>query len=197
MVIEFYPYPLLISLLTLAIVLVILWRRKHSPVYLFCFSLFVIYLSVALCVVFFPIRLPQDWLTDVTVQTALWTLSHINLNPFNNGDLFSMNASIIFWNLGGNILLTLPFGLGLPLLVPVSIRRILWVALFAGLFFETTQLVIELSGLVSGYGHSIDINDVVLNAAGILIGYSLLRMFAGCVKYKPMFPAIKSVNMNR
>jgi glycopeptide antibiotics resistance protein len=197
MVIEFYPCPLFISLFTLAMVLLILWRRRHRPVYLFCFSLFFVYLLVALCVVFFPIRLPQNWPKDVTVQTALWTLSHINLNPFNYGNLFSMNASIIFWNLGGNILLTLPFGFGLPLLVPVSTRRIFWVALFAGLFFETTQLVIELSGLVSGYGHSIDINDVVLNAAGILLGYGLFRLFVGSVKHKHISPAIKSLNLER
>jgi glycopeptide antibiotics resistance protein len=181
------------GLLTLAFLLAILWSRKHGPAYLFCFSLFFGYLMAVLSVVFFPIRLPQVWPGGITLQTTIWALSHINLIPFNFGDLFSMNAKIIFEQLVGNILLTAPFGFGLPFLVPISTRRILWLALYAGLALETTQLGIELLGLVSGYGHSIDINDVLLNAAGVLVGYGLFRVGrAGCSPNGPEYSSFGS-----
>jgi glycopeptide antibiotics resistance protein len=178
MVIEFCPFPLFIGLIILVLLLAVLWRRKHKTEYLYCFSLFFGYLLAVLWVVFFPIRVRQDWPSGMTAQNTIWTLSHINLNLFYFGELFSMNLKTIFEQLGGNILLTMPFGLGLPFLTPISTRRVFWLALYAGLALEGTQLVIELIGLVSGYGHTIDIIDVLLNAAGVLIGYGLFHLLA-------------------
>jgi len=78
----------------------------------------------------FPIRIPQEWPGNITPQNILGIFSHVNFIPFNFGYLFTANASVIFEQLIGNILLTLPFGFGLPFLVCVLGRRIFWLALF-------------------------------------------------------------------
>ncbi len=70
------------------------------------------------------------------------------------------------------------WGCCLPFLAPIPVRRIAWLALFTGLALEGAQLTLELLGVVSGYGHSIDINDVILNALGVLAGYGIFRLIA-------------------
>ena len=175
--INFFPYPLLIGLLTLFIFLSFLLKQRRNSIYLLCFCLCFCYLLLVLDITFFPIQAPQNWPGNVTSQNAQWILSHVNLIPFSFGNLFTANASTIFLQLAGNILVTIPFGFGLALLARISVRRALWLALFAGIALEGTQLVIELLGLIAAYGHSIDINDMLLNTAGVLVGYSIASLF--------------------
>jgi glycopeptide antibiotics resistance protein len=153
-----------------------LGRRNRSPVYLFLFALFYTYLLAVAAIVFFPIQAPEGW--PGNIPNAQWALARINWVPFNFGDLFSANAWTIFTELAGNILLTAPCGFAAPFLVDISPRRLFCLALSAGLVLEGAQFAFELSGLVSGYGHSIDINDVLLNAAGVLAGYAVFRLMA-------------------
>ncbi|WP_244176928.1 VanZ family protein [Streptomyces albus] len=71
--------------------------------------------------------------------------------------------------IGGNILLGLPFGLLLPVLLPKT-RGLIRVAL-------TTAVVMVLVELAQGSlvrGRAFDIDDVILNTTGALIGYLLL-----------------------
>lgn len=75
-------------------------------------------------------------------------------------------AHIAFYNLAGNIVLFIPFGLFIPLLwktmrTPLAM---LLVALGIPLFIEGTQYFI---------GRSVDIDDVLLNTVAIVIGYAL------------------------
>ncbi len=154
------------------------WRRKHRLVYLFCFSLFWLYVLMLTAVVFFPIWLSDKWPANITAQNALLILSHMNLIPLNFGDLFSSNPTVIFEQLVGNVVVTLPFGFGLPFLTRVSTRRMLWTALSVGLALEGMQLILMLLQVIAGYGHAVDINDTLLNALGVLVGYGLFRGFA-------------------
>lgn len=71
--------------------------------------------------------------------------------------------------LGGNLLLGVPFGVLLPVLLPRT-RGLLRVAL-------ATAVVMTLVELVQGAlvtGRAFDVDDVVLNTAGALLGYLLL-----------------------
>ena len=175
---DFIPYPLLAGLLILAMILASLRMRKRSLAFLLGFTLFYGYLLAVAAIIFFPITVPDGWPGNITAQNALFTLAHINLIPFNFGDLFSANAWTIFIQLAGNILLTLPFGFAMPFLARISPHRLFWLALSAGFALEGAQLAFELTGLVSAYGHSVDINDVLLNAAGVLVGYGLFGLAA-------------------
>ncbi|MCW8217688.1 VanZ family protein [Streptomyces griseolus] len=70
---------------------------------------------------------------------------------------------------GGNLLLGMPFGLLLPVLVPRRLRMIRMVLL--------TALVITVIELVQGalvVGRAFDVDDVILNTAGALLGYVLI-----------------------
>ncbi|MCS0636752.1 VanZ family protein [Streptomyces sp. LP05-1] len=71
--------------------------------------------------------------------------------------------------LGGNILLGVPFGVLLPVLVPRA-RGLIRVVL-------ATAVVMVLVELVQGAivtGRAFDIDDVILNSAGALLGYLVL-----------------------
>ncbi|MGC5341458.1 VanZ family protein [Streptomyces sp. DT171] len=70
---------------------------------------------------------------------------------------------------GGNLLLGVPFGLLLPILVPRRMRMVRMALL--------TALVMVLIELVQGAlvtGRAFDVDDVILNTAGALLGYLLL-----------------------
>lgn len=70
---------------------------------------------------------------------------------------------------GGNLVLGMPFGVLLPVLVPRRLRMIRMVLL--------TVLVIIVVELVQGAlvpGRAFDIDDVILNTTGALLGYLLL-----------------------
>ena len=70
---------------------------------------------------------------------------------------------------GGNLLLGAPFGVLLPILVPRRLRMIRMTVL--------TVLVMAVVELVQGAlvaGRAFDIDDVILNTAGALLGYALV-----------------------
>ncbi|MFI6962380.1 VanZ family protein [Streptomyces sp. NPDC050255] len=70
---------------------------------------------------------------------------------------------------GGNLVLGMPFGVLLPVLVPRRLRMVRMVLL--------TVLVIVVVELVQGAlvaGRAFDIDDVILNTAGALLGYLVL-----------------------
>ncbi|MEU6217726.1 VanZ family protein [Streptomyces sp. NPDC047022] len=71
--------------------------------------------------------------------------------------------------IGGNILLGVPFGILLPVLAPRT-RRFLRV----GFVTATVMLAVELVQGALITGRAFDIDDVILNTAGALLGYVLL-----------------------
>lgn len=104
-------------------------------------------------------------------QSVSDILSRVHLIPLDFGELFDMPPSYAIHELGGNILLTVPLGFGIPLLTRLKTRQLPWLALAAGLSPELAQLILCL--LVGGNYHSVDINDILLNAIGVLLGYGL------------------------
>lgn len=169
---EFFPFPLLGSLGILIILLILLWR-KRIPAYLFCFAVFWLYLLFVVNVTIFPMPLPEAMAPRSQVT---YILSHVNLVPFYFGDLFNAHPNVIFFEIFGNILLTAPFGFGIPFLAPFKPKNFPWLAVGVGLAIETAQLGFSL--LIGGIYRSVDINDVLLNATGALLGYALFRGFA-------------------
>ncbi|MFJ5531979.1 VanZ family protein [Streptomyces sp. NPDC093261] len=71
--------------------------------------------------------------------------------------------------IGGNILLGVPFGILLPVLAPGT-RGILRV----GMVTATVMLLVELAQGALVTGRAFDIDDVILNTTGALLGYLLL-----------------------
>jgi glycopeptide antibiotics resistance protein len=100
---------------------------------------------------------------------------HDNLVPFRTISIYLRNLGSWFWmrNLLGNLALLFPLGLLAPIAFP-ALRRWWLIALLAILFstaIELTQLAVP--------DRSADIDDVIVNVAGALIGYILLVVVRG------------------
>ncbi len=101
---------------------------------------------------------------------------HANTKPFSTIQLFYRSRRLRTEykqdNLLGNLLGVVPIGLLLPLLVPLFRKGIyvLLAGFFLSLGFETTQLVLGLG--------IFDVDDLILNTAGCIIGYGLFRIAA-------------------
>jgi glycopeptide antibiotics resistance protein len=75
-----------------------------------------------------------------------------------------------------NVILTIPFGFGLNFITKVTSRFFFLLAFLLGFGLEFTQYLLS---LLLRYSYRIvDINDVLFNALGVLLGYGLFRLFA-------------------
>jgi glycopeptide antibiotics resistance protein len=70
-----------------------------------------------------------------------------------------------------------PFGLLMPLIFPrlASLRRMALAGLLFSLAIELSQLAVSLA--VGSWYRMTDVDDVMLNVVGVLLGYALFRRF--------------------
>jgi glycopeptide antibiotics resistance protein len=168
---QIWPVGAMLLAVLFVVLLVIFWRRWHSFTQLLCLVVFSFYLLMALEKLFFPIYLTGSY-ADAMRQADL--SQNFNLIPFYFGPYSNLENSLE--TLALNVLLTIPFGFGINFLVHITPRRILWIALVVGLFTEGGQFLISL--LIGYLYHIVDINDVLMNALGVLVGYTIFRVFA-------------------
>ncbi|QGV82381.1 VanZ family protein [Streptomyces ficellus] len=104
-------------------------------------------------------------------SAASESLTHSNLRPGDSiRDYLSQPAfRDTVKQLGGNIVLGIPFGVLLPVLVPRA-RGLLRVAVVTALVMLSVELV--QGALITG--RAFDIDDVLLNTTGALLGYLLI-----------------------
>ncbi|MBC7879106.1 MAG: VanZ family protein [Anaerolineales bacterium] len=172
MMINFTNTHLFIGIVILAIVLIILWKKNKSFSYLFFFSIFLLYIiSVVSVVAFpFPIGYPNpDFKPSV------------NLVPFDFGICHPDMLPLCIRNIYENILLTVPFGFGVGFIFRVRSKNVLWLAVAVGFTFELIQLII--SFVTRNSFRVVDINDVILNVTGVLLGYGFFRIFGWLYSY--------------
>ena len=168
MMVYFDVYDFLIGVGLLCVLLPVIWWRKRKFSCLLFFSLFWVYILVMVQAVIFPFVIN-------TTGSAASFIPSINLIPFYFGCCFNMPAQCTT-GIVDNTLLTIPFGFGINFLARVRPRNIFWLALGVGLGCEISQLCISML-FKSGF-RAIDINDVIFNTAGILMGYAFFRAFA-------------------
>jgi len=153
------------------------WRRKQGGSAIFCSLVFGIYLLYAVQVTFFPIRVAGDFV-DSMRQNSSW-LSDINLIPFYIPQGYLENVDLIqfVWvQFASNILLTMPFGFGVNFVGRFRRKDFLWLPFAVGFGIELSQLFIN---WILGYPYRVvDVTDALLNAAGVLIGYGIFRLFS-------------------
>ncbi|MFE7100100.1 VanZ family protein [Streptomyces erythrochromogenes] len=109
-------------------------------------------------------------------SAASAALVHSNLQPGSSIEAYLKHASTLeaARQLGGNLLLGVPFGVLLPVLLPPA-RGLLRVA-------AVTVCLMTLVELVQGAlvtGRVFDIDDVILNTAGALLGYLFIGLRLG------------------
>ncbi|MGW6421026.1 VanZ family protein [Streptomyces sp. NPDC055055] len=112
-------------------------------------------------------------LAKLTLQAspASVPLTHSNLTPGSSIEAYLNQPAFVetVKQLGGNIALGVPFGILLPLL-SLRARGFVRVALLTA----GTMLLVELVQGALVTGRAFDIDDVILNTSGALIGYVLL-----------------------
>jgi len=132
-----------------------------------------IYALWAADLLFFPLLV--DSRLRASVGDITGSLGWINLVP-----LATISAqlggipSVALRQIGGNVGLLLPLGLIGPVLMP-SLRwvsRLALVALCVSVAIEVVQLAGTLTGFIE---RSVDVDDVLLNVAGALIGWLMWR----------------------
>lgn len=139
------------------------------------FSVFWLYLLLLVSAVIFPIPLESNFWSEPGQSVVQAVLSRVNLIPFNYLIQFDGAPTAILYEIMDNILLTIPFGFGLNFLVRLKAQRVLWVSLALGLGLESAQLLV--SFFVGPY-RTVDVTDVILNASGVLLGYTIFKGFA-------------------
>ena len=166
MMVYFTTVHLFIGSVALFIVLIVLWKQKKSFSYMFFLLIFWIYMMGVVSVIVFPF--------PIGIPNANFK-PDINLVPFDFGCCDPRMLSLCIRNLYENILLTIPFGFGISFIARIKPSNIVWLAIAVGFVFELSQLVIAL--IFRSSFRTVDINDVILNAAGVLIGYGIFRIF--------------------
>jgi glycopeptide antibiotics resistance protein len=158
-----------LAFLFLAAPLFFLWRRGRSLGYIFYFSLFFFYMWAVFANVIFP--LPLDGSYFDTIRGRTWA-SQVNFAPLFLAREFDVRSVQIY----GNFLLGVPFGFGVLFVSSVPSRRVIPLGLGFALGLELLQLII---GLIYGFPYRvIDVNDVLLVFAGVVLGYLALRATA-------------------
>ncbi|MFT8319047.1 MAG: VanZ family protein [Sporolactobacillus sp.] len=154
-----------IILLILLLVTMKISFKKSLP-YLLFFSIMYIYLCFVIDYTQFPIYTTEN--LRIAFGPLLW--HSINLIPFKG---FAFKTSLL------NVLLTIPFGFGLSFVYKTNLKRIAVASILIGVIIELLQLII---GIIDGFMlRVVDINDVIFNFIGSLIGYVifliLLKVF--------------------
>jgi len=165
MIIDFDGYIFVGAVLVWGLLVLFLkLKLKKSLTYIFFFSIFYIYLCKVLDYTQFPIILNEE--TKRETGQNVWR--DANLIPF-HPQHFAVKTSLL------NVLLTIPFGFGLPFIAKVNWKRISTLGVLLGVSLEMFQLVIALFvGFTFRY---VDINDVIFNFCGVIFGYGTLKAF--------------------
>ncbi|HSL46754.1 MAG TPA: VanZ family protein [Anaerolineales bacterium] len=168
--IDFTYSHLLFGIAILAVILIHLRKQNRSFWYLLFFSVFWIYLLFVASVIVFPIApLSKEHLFR----------PNLNLIPFYFGTCDML--WLCLQNVMGNIFLTMPFGFGISFVSRVKLKDVLRMSFLVGTVFELIQLVI--SFVFRSPFRAVDINDVILNATGVLLGYGVFRIFGWLYLY--------------
>jgi glycopeptide antibiotics resistance protein len=140
--------------------MVTFFKRKYRFGQFILLISFAIYFLCMIHLVLFPIEVNIGEYANLTP----WYKS-INFIP-----VLTIDAATFLLN----IIMLIPFGMYLPLLSNQyqSVKNAAAMGLFISLSFEATQLLIR---IILGNGRSTDINDLIANTLGAVIGFLLIR----------------------
>lgn len=118
------------------------------------------------------------WLLfEILTMSELNTSSGMNLVPFSEILRYKISSKMFYYNVFGNILIFLPFGYLIGSYVKSkNIWPVILTTLLTSVVVEFVQLQI---------GRSFDIDDILLNIVGGIIGYLLYIMIKKIKKYIP------------
>jgi len=156
-------------------------KKGKDSTYLVLFTIFYVYLFKVLDYTLFQFQsllvlrhfVPNLMLNGVEAGKSL------NLIPLLTLTAADVKTSLL------NILLFIPFGFGLPFITNLRMRNVVIVGTLASIAIESLQLI---TGLIGGITFRIaDINDVIFNTVGVIVGCILYSVFMHICRR--LFPA--------
>ena len=139
-------------------------------------SLFIIYCIGLIFILFLSrARIGNQFNLDVFSKEHF---AMINMTPFKTIFEFlermsnsTINRNIVIVNLAANMLMFIPMGMALPILFSEKFNK-LWKTT---LFVVSLVIVVEIIQFVTFCG-SADIDDLILNSLGCVIGYGIIKI---------------------
>lgn len=170
------PFAIFLGVIILIPMLIVSIIKKRPAGRKILLILCTLYVSVVFSVTVFPII--------VDPELMVFTDETVNLIPFSTiSDLLRNNSDTetVILQLIGNIVMCIPFGVSLPFII-VHKHRAFYIldALFFPVIIESIQILI--SFIYNSYYRTIDIDDVILNFSGILLGYIIYLLLPKFVK---------------
>ena len=161
----------LFGLIWLGIISFLRLKKKKSPVYLIFFTIFYVYIFKVLDYTLFQFQsliLLKYFMPNLIIngQTAEKSMNLIPLIILTSQDI---ETSLL------NILLLMPFGFGLPFITNFRMKKIIVMGALFSILIEFLQLI---TGFMAKITFRIaDVNDVIFNTVGVVIGYILFIGF--------------------
>ena len=162
---NFYKIILFVMILLFVYVKFNKRKRIEESVILFGFCIYLVYL---LEIVIFPIMLD--------FPSPDYTLT-INLVPFNTiNEMAHYDFSIFLRQIIGNIIILVPFGFFMPMIFKkfMTILPMITLGVLTSIGIECIQGIIDV--LTQYDNRTIDIDDIILNVLGTLIGFLIFRL---------------------
>lgn len=154
------------------LILLMYFSKKFALKKIILHSLLYFYIIAVIGVTIFPLPIQRNFIEDGIRS------EHLNHNfvPFSSIlAIWHNDSSVIIKQLGGNILLGIPLGILLPIIASTAKKSkifMIGLAFFAGI--ELTQYIIS---KILGYTYRVaDIDDIILNSIGFLIGFGLWKI---------------------
>lgn len=157
------------------VIAVIVGKKKQISIIKQIISfIFFAYFLVVINITFFPIPIDPN---VINISRLAEDTIHQNWIPFSTIYFmlkYSLNNINSLLNIVGNVLLFAPFGFLLPMISRKLSTKVIPLGIFVILIIEVSQLV---SSNLYGFTYRIfDVDDVILNTIGLLIGVILYRV---------------------
>ena len=158
-----------LSIIWFIITAVLKFKFNKEIIFLFFFTVFYIYICFVIKYTLFPIIIDPYISSIFSKENNI--LSGINLIPIVKLTRYDVKTSVL------NIIMTIPFGIGIPVLrkKKTGVKSIFLIGLAFSCTIEFLQFI-EIS-LTRIFIRVADINDVIFNVTGTLLGFYIYKAF--------------------
>lgn len=181
---------------------ILILKKHRSQINIYWFKeiinlLFAIYICLVISVTLFPLPIGFDYqyenlFRSVNIVPLVSIIENFSqVGTAYDGDVLFM-ISLILRNVGGNILLLMPLGFLAPILWEKfrSYNKVTLLGLAVSISIELVQFLERFAG---GWGRVTDIDDVICNVLGVIIGYLIYNVIIK-IADKLQIKVIKDLN---
>jgi len=149
-------------------------KKKKGKIYLFFLSIFLFYLSFVIKYTLFPIPVNKRYLAYINQHMPFHEMLKYRINFFPlwiRPDFTFLTKEQIL-----NIILCIPFGFLINFIIKTNISKIFFYSFLIGFSIESLQMLLSVS--IRHVYRTIDINDIIFNFTGGIIGFLFYLIIA-------------------